>query len=119
MSEIKHPAENYIFSLCGHFIRVIRSKVYLVHHTAKEFLIDDSVAHSHPNPLANAWQNSISSKGSNKVLFTICLSRLAMFETDFVSNNGFDPSDGFSEIRGSLFNRTCAEYPLFEYAAEY
>ena len=113
MSELKHPAENYIFSLCGHFIRIIRSKVYLVHQTAKEFLIYDSAAHSHSNPLANAWQNSISINESNKVLFTICMSRLAMFETDFVS------SDGLSEMRGSPFERSCAEYPLFEYAAGY
>ena len=55
MSELKHPAENYISSLCGHFIRVIRSKVYLVHQTAKEFLLYDHAAHSHSNPLANAW----------------------------------------------------------------
>ena len=119
MSELKHPAENYIFSLCGHFIRVIRSKVYLVHQTAKEFLIGHSAAHKHSNPLANAWQNSISMKESEKVLFSICMSRLAMFETDFVSSNGFVPSDGLSEIRGSLFDRSCAEYPLFEYAAKY
>ena len=113
MSELKHPAENYIFSLCGHFIRIIGSKVYLVHQTAKEFLIGDSAVHNHSNPLANAWQNSISMKESNKILFTICISRLAMFETDFVS------SDGHSETKGSLFNRTCAEYPLFEYAAQH
>ena len=113
MSELKHPAENYILSLCGHFIRVIRSKIYLVHQTAKEFLIGHSAAHKHSNPLANAWQNSISMKESEKVLFSICMSRLAMFETDFV------PSDGLSEISGSLFDRSCAEYPLFEYAARY
>ena len=41
------------------------------------------------------------------------MSRLAMFETDFVS------SDGLSEMRGSPFDRSCAEYPLFEYAATY
>ena len=119
MSELKHPAENYIFSLCGHFIRVIQSKVHLVHQTAKEFLTDKSAAQSHSNPLGNAWQNSISMKESETVLFSICMSRLAMFETDFVSSNGFVPSDGLSEIRGSLFDRSCAEYPLFEYAARY
>ena len=118
-SELKHPAENYIFSLCGHFIRVIRSKVYLVHQTAKEFLSSHSAAHSHSNSVANAWQNSISLKESNQVLFAICISRLAMFDTDFMSSNGFVLSDGLSEIRGSLFDTSCAEYPLFEYAAKY
>ena len=118
MSELKHPAENYIFSLCGHFIRIIRSKVYLVHQTAKEFFIDYSAAHSHSKHLGNAWQYSISEKEAAKVLFSICMSRLAMFETDIVSSNDFVPSDGLSEIRGSVFDRSCEEYPLFEYAAE-
>ena len=118
-SELKHPAVNYIFSLCGHFIRIIRSKVYLVHQTAKEFLIDDSEAHRHLNPLESAWQSSISMEESQKALFSICMSRLAMFETDFVSSNRFVPSDGLSEIEGSLFDRSCAVYPLFQYAARY
>ena len=119
MSELKHPAENYIFSLCGHFIRVIRSKIYLVHQTAKEFLIDDSGAHSHSNTPANAWQNSISIKESNEVFYTICMSRLAMFDTDFVSSYGFVPSDQLLKTRDSFFDRSCAEYPLLEYAARF
>ena len=118
-SELKQPAERYILSLCGHFIRIIRSEVYLVHQTAKEFLTGGSAAHSRSNPLANAWQHSISIIESEKVLFTICRSRLAMFETNFVSSNGFVSSDGLSETKGSLFDRTCAEYPLFEYAAKH
>ena len=116
-SELKQPAERYIFSLCGHFIRVIRSKIYLVHQTAREFLNRDSAALSHSNPLTNAWQTSISITESNLVLLSICLSRLAMFETNFVSSDGFVPSDGLSENTGSLFDRSRAEYPLFEYAA--
>ena len=34
-----YPFENYIKSLCGHFLRVIRGKVYLVHETAREYLL--------------------------------------------------------------------------------
>ncbi|KAL9068379.1 MAG: hypothetical protein Q9161_006216 [Pseudevernia consocians] len=41
-SHLKYPPENYIFALCGHFIRVIRSNVHLVHQTAREFLLADS-----------------------------------------------------------------------------
>ncbi|KAK4182866.1 ankyrin repeat protein [Podospora australis] len=33
------PAENHVKSLCGHFVRIIREKVYLVHETAREFLL--------------------------------------------------------------------------------
>ena len=112
MSELKHPAENYIFSLCGHFIRVIRSEVYLVHQTAKELLVDDSMAQSHSSILASEWQNSISMKESNKALFTICMSGLAMFQTDVV------PSDEVPKTTLYLFKESCVEYPLFEYAAQ-
>jgi hypothetical protein len=35
-----HPFENYIKTLCGHFLRIIHGKVYLVHQTAREFLLE-------------------------------------------------------------------------------
>lgn len=38
-ANLKHPMENYVKTTCGHFIRVIRSEVYLVHQTAREFLL--------------------------------------------------------------------------------
>ena len=115
LSEVKHPAENYIFSLCGHFIRVIRSKVYLVHQTAKEFLIDDPKNHSPSSSIASAWQNSMSIKESNNVLLNICMSRLAMFHVEIAS------SDDLGQLPqgGPLFTKVCAGYPLFEYAARY
>jgi len=37
--DLRHPFENYIHSLCGHFVRVIQGKVYFVHETAREFLL--------------------------------------------------------------------------------
>ncbi|KAF3353859.1 Bile pigment transporter 1 [Verticillium dahliae VDG1] len=37
--ELAYPFENYIKSLCGHFIRIIRERIYLVHETAREFLL--------------------------------------------------------------------------------
>jgi hypothetical protein len=39
--DLKHPFENYLKSLCGHFLRVIRSKVYFVHQTAREYLLEN------------------------------------------------------------------------------
>ncbi|XWW98067.1 hypothetical protein V2A60_006063 [Cordyceps javanica] len=40
--ELVYPFENHIKSLCGNFIRVIRGKIYLVHQTAREFLLDEA-----------------------------------------------------------------------------
>ncbi|EGY21427.1 NACHT and WD domain-containing protein [Verticillium dahliae VdLs.17] len=37
--ELAYPFENHIKSLCGHFIRIIRERIYLVHETAREFLL--------------------------------------------------------------------------------
>ncbi|KAH8660524.1 hypothetical protein BX600DRAFT_438738 [Xylariales sp. PMI_506] len=38
--DMVYPFENHIKSLCGHFVRIIRNKVYLVHNTARDFLLD-------------------------------------------------------------------------------
>ncbi|KAI0133837.1 ankyrin repeat protein [Xylariales sp. AK1849] len=38
--DLFYPAENHIKSLGGHFVRIIQGKVYLVHQTAREFLLD-------------------------------------------------------------------------------
>ncbi|KAL1860723.1 hypothetical protein Daus18300_009066 [Diaporthe australafricana] len=40
--KIVYPAENHIKSVCGHFVRIIHQKVYLVHQTAREFLLDEA-----------------------------------------------------------------------------
>jgi hypothetical protein len=36
---LHHPFSNYIRSLCGHFLRIRKERVYLVHQTAREFLL--------------------------------------------------------------------------------
>ncbi|RYP47753.1 hypothetical protein DL768_006221 [Monosporascus sp. mg162] len=38
--ELAYPFENRIKGLCGHFVRIIHQKVYLIHQTAREFLLD-------------------------------------------------------------------------------
>lgn len=40
--KIFYPSENHIKSICGHFVRIIHHKVYLVHQTAREFLLDEA-----------------------------------------------------------------------------
>lgn len=40
--DLVYPFENHIKALCGHFVRVIHTKVYLVHQTAREFLLDQA-----------------------------------------------------------------------------
>jgi hypothetical protein len=45
--DIVFPYENHIKSLCGHFVRIIQGRVYLVHETAREFLLASSSEAQH------------------------------------------------------------------------
>lgn len=40
--DLAYPFENHIKGLCGHFIRIIHQKVYLVHQSAREFLLNQA-----------------------------------------------------------------------------
>jgi hypothetical protein len=40
--DLVYPFENNIKAICGHFIRIIRGNVYLVHETAREYLLRDN-----------------------------------------------------------------------------
>ncbi|KXX75765.1 Vegetative incompatibility protein HET-E-1 [Madurella mycetomatis] len=48
---IVFPFEDYIKSLCGHFVRIIGERVYLVHETAREFLLSSRAPQGVPTPL--------------------------------------------------------------------
>ncbi|PWW77837.1 hypothetical protein C7212DRAFT_350807 [Tuber magnatum] len=65
-------------SLCGLFWRIIDSKVYLAHQTAREFLLKESSVGQ------GNWQYSLCYKASNYVLADICISYLLLedFEND-------------------------------------
>lgn len=60
-------------NLCGLFVRVIDSRIYLVHQTAREFLRSESMSVV-PNP--GIWKHSLCSVESNLVLAEICVSYL-------------------------------------------
>jgi hypothetical protein len=43
--DIVFPYENHIKSLCGHFVRIIQRRVYLVYETAREFYLASEAQH--------------------------------------------------------------------------
>src|SRR5437588_11053728 len=91
---------------CGLFVRVIDSKIYLVHQTAREFLIKDSSSGQ------GNWQYTICSKDSNFLLADICISYLSLgdFESDLLI---LDPYGGYTaQYAGYL-----VKYTLLDYAA--
>ncbi|PWW73858.1 hypothetical protein C7212DRAFT_353589 [Tuber magnatum] len=64
--------ERSVKNLCGLFVRVIDSKIYLVHQTAREFLIKGS------SPGEGNWQYTLCPQDSNLVLANICISYLLL-----------------------------------------
>ncbi|PWW75969.1 hypothetical protein C7212DRAFT_352033 [Tuber magnatum] len=70
--------ERTVKRLCGLFVRVINSKIYLVHKTAKDFLIETSL------PGGGDWQYTLCPIDSNFTMADICITYLA--REDFGKN---------------------------------
>jgi hypothetical protein len=84
--EPEEPFETKVRDLCGLFVSVIDSKIYLIHQTAKEFLIYKGIVKV-PNSADNRpiiWKHSLEPVESNLVLTSICISYLLFteFESD-------------------------------------
>jgi ankyrin repeat domain-containing protein 50 len=72
--------------LCGLFVTIIDAKIYLLHQTAKEFLVRNesltsSKATSPPDSQNFEWKHSLQSRESNRILAEICIWYLTL---DFV-----------------------------------
>lgn len=73
--DLEPAIEMTIRNLCGLFVKVVDSKIYLVHQTAREFLIGIN------NPRMgdlNAWQNSLDLLEADNILAQICTSYLML-----------------------------------------
>ena len=83
-----------IRNLCGLFINIDRSYVYLIHQTAKDFLIrlpDD------PEPPIGTWQHSLRTDKAQMILANKCIKflMLANFEKE---TSGWSESTTYEEI---------------------
>ncbi|KAF3766682.1 hypothetical protein M406DRAFT_219564, partial [Cryphonectria parasitica EP155] len=82
--DVVHNFEERAKALCGHFIRIVRGTVYLVHQTAREFLLDHSTEAQYlsKNPKTNSrttnWQQSVISRRAHNELLDICLKYLSL-----------------------------------------
>jgi len=56
-SHLKLSFENYVKSLCGHFLRIIDQRIYLVHQTARDYLLDSAAIMKWINGLAVAFHD--------------------------------------------------------------
>ncbi|RPA93071.1 hypothetical protein L873DRAFT_1816655 [Choiromyces venosus 120613-1] len=78
LGDLPEGFERTVKNLCGLFVRVIDSKIYLVHQTAREFLIKGS------SPGHGNWQYTLCPEDSNFIMTDICISYLSLEE--FVSD---------------------------------
>ena len=101
-----------IKSICGLFIYIDRSRVFLIHQTAKEFLEWNQQV---SEPPADVWQHSLKPEESNSLLARICVSLLMFddFETNPLSAEGLD-----SHLSTLQQERYCDSHVFLRYAAE-
>ena len=83
-----------IRNLCGLFVTVVDQKGYLIHQTAKEFLIAESEV------LIGRWKHSLNPVESDLLLATICITYLNFIDFDEESSS-----------------QTTEQYNFFNYAA--
>lgn len=69
-------------SWCGLFISIHHGKLYLLHQTAREFLLANSTSPVHA-PSERRWHQSFTAKGAHIVLAKICVLYLNMLNSGF------------------------------------
>ena len=96
--------ERRIRNLCGLFVFVKDSKVYLIHQTAKEFLVaKDSIQRA----AGRFWKHSLIYKDSERVLAKVCIQYLSF--TDF--------GDSSATIENNEPSQDGDPYEFMEYSA--
>ena len=108
-----------IRNLCGFFVSIKDSKIYLIHQTARDFLISNGVINdSTIYNLCNApsWKHSFNLTISNRVLARICISFIMLEELDFPEFAV--PEDLYLEHVGLVsWKKSCSTYDFLPYAA--
>eukprot|EP00136_Aspergillus_niger_P004837 XP_001395174.2 hypothetical protein ANI_1_1346104 [Aspergillus niger CBS 513.88] len=79
ISDDLEPKERFretLRDLCGLFVVVIDEKIYLLHQTAKEFLVQSNISTVKQNSQATGWKCALKPEESNEILALICISWL-------------------------------------------
>ncbi len=74
---------NVVRDLCGLFISIQHKRIYLIHQTAKEFLIHENAIEEPISPVSSgneSWKHSLKPTESNLVLAEICIRYLLFSE---------------------------------------
>ncbi|PKS11382.1 hypothetical protein jhhlp_003145 [Lomentospora prolificans] len=83
------PEEKFrdnIRQLCGLFVAIVDSKVYLLHQTAREYLVLSSGSSPPPTgSMVSQWKFSLYPQESHRILAEICIQRLSLSDFDLNS----------------------------------
>lgn len=96
-----------IRNICGLFITVVDSRIYLIHQTAKSFLVSTNALAEEAPPVERLlqWKGSLKPQYSHRLLGMICINYL-LFQNFKNTENFIDPSslgtDMFSHERSFL-----------------
>lgn len=88
--QLHKPFDNHIRQLCGHFVRIRRGKVYLVHQTARKFLVTKSFELEHER--LYLWAPITATEASQNLL-NICLNYLQLFISESRLAKRGEPGD--------------------------
>ncbi|KJK73966.1 hypothetical protein H634G_10755 [Metarhizium anisopliae BRIP 53293] len=84
--------ETRLRSCCGLFVSIYHGKVYFLHQTAREFLLEDSVSRI-PIPSEWQWYHAITIYQAHAVLAEVCMLYLNLFNSVVsLPNNGDEDS---------------------------
>jgi ankyrin repeat domain-containing protein 50 len=103
----------YIKEACGLFVRLIESRVYLIHETARDFLVNSL---ENRNQTPERWKHSLVSVESNLALAIICITYLnfRVFESHPLV---IDENQEFKEV-GKEVARYTQKHHFLDYAAK-
>ncbi|KAI9794399.1 MAG: hypothetical protein M1816_005468 [Peltula sp. TS41687] len=110
---LESAIDQVVKSLCGPFIRVIDSKIYLVHQTAKGFLRNESTTVV-PHP--GMWKHSLCPVESNLVLAEICV---AYLRSDVFESHPMVVKDNNQPLIASVNSQYMARHGFLDYSAKH
>ena len=81
-----------IRDICGLFVTIVESRIYLLHQTAKEFLVRNDQEIRHESARGGLkWKHSLRPKDSHRILAKICTRYLLFAEFEANPNNTMLP----------------------------
>ena len=118
--EQEEQVRSTIRGLCGLFVTIVSTRVYLLHQTAKEFLIGRQAAvplnrDSHTDVLL-PWKHSLLQAESDRVLAEICIRHLLLVDFDTTPIEVVGTFSTAEYRRRLMFLQ---DHPFFSYSATY